>query len=75
MYGQIGPTEEIPINGPEDPMVSPIPETTSGYEPYPTDPLDQVITEPTAHPPTQTTPSDIEPTQASGEVPTESAGM
>ncbi|CAK6971309.1 proteoglycan 4b isoform X2 [Scomber scombrus] len=77
MYGQSVPTDEYTNNGPEDPLVRHTPESTSGYGPSTADPLDQVTTEPTppTDPQTQMTPSDNQPTQASGEVPTESADV
>lgn len=50
MYSQLFPNDEFSNNEVEDPGVSPIPESTSGYGPSTADLLDQISPEPTQDP-------------------------
>lgn len=47
------PVDEHTNNGPEDPLVSPTPESTSGGGPSTADPLDQVTTQANGEAPTE----------------------
>ncbi|MEQ2209291.1 hypothetical protein XENOCAPTIV_028034, partial [Xenoophorus captivus] len=59
--------DDFPTNGVRDPEASPGPETSSGVEPTPAEPLDKIPAEPT---PSSSSASQNEPTPSSG--PTES---